>query len=66
MISYLTEIDIKNKEIRTIWRGKTYTFACDQTRGLSLEKALELSAEFMGNQLKEWLADLLEHAEKFK
>jgi hypothetical protein len=64
MISYLTEIDMKAKEVRTTFRKEVRTFGFNNTT-FSIDDALKVAAEDFHNQLCDWLAALVEHAEKY-
>src|SRR5688572_23540654 len=65
VIAYTTEIDLKNKLVRTIFRGDINTFVYDDSR-FSLEDALKVAAEHFAVQLKDLLRSWLEHAERLE
>lgn len=65
MIGYLTEIDLKKKEIRTMFCKRTSTFAFDDVR-VTMEEALVLSAQFMAGEILQLLKDALAHFEAFE
>jgi len=65
MLSYVTEIDVKKKEIRVKFLGETNTFFFDDVK-FPLEEALKVATEFVVNQLKGFLQKLLDHAAKLE
>lgn len=62
MISYTTEINLKTKTVVVTFRGQPHTFSFDNQ--FPLVDALKVSAEFMHNEITQYLADLVAADEK--
>ena len=62
MLGYLTEVNLKTKEVRTTFRKEVRTFGFNDTT-FPMVEALKVSAEDMANQIREFLAELAEQTE---
>ena len=62
MLSYITEIDLKRKEVRVVLGKDSETFVFDEDKFPLLE-AMKVSAEFMHNKLVEFLSKLVQKVE---
>jgi len=57
VLGYLTEVNLKTKEVRTTFRKEVRTFYFSDTR-FPLVEALKVSVDDMHNQIREFLAEL--------
>ena len=63
MIGYLTEVNLKTKEVIATFRGQRHTFAFNHSN-FPLVEALKVSAEYMHNQIQEFLQEVVDHVEQ--